>query len=79
MPQPDKSKFLAIFNSEAAEHLSKLENGLVSLEKQPNQPALIEELNREAHTLKGAARMLGFNDIQDVAQIVDGNSSTTCR
>ncbi|MFH1684616.1 MAG: hybrid sensor histidine kinase/response regulator [Candidatus Margulisiibacteriota bacterium] len=71
MAELDKSKFLAVFKTEADDHVTKLEKGLVKLEKKPKDIELINELNREAHTLKGAARMMGFIDIQDLAHKIE--------
>ena len=57
------SKYLDIFLKEAQEHLDSLQTNLLVLEKAPNNMPLIHELLRNAHTLKGSARMLGFEDI----------------
>jgi len=65
---PDVMKdLIGIFKVETQEHLTKLDNGLVELEKQPNNIDLARDLNREVHTLKGAARVFGFCEIQDIA------------
>src|SRR5205807_1051524 len=53
--------------TEAAEYLAKLTQGLLSLEKNPDQPATIEEMFRAAHTLKGVARMMGYLDIVEIS------------
>jgi len=39
----------------------------LSLEKKPSDTAMIDELFRAAHTLKGSAAMMGFQGISDVA------------
>ena len=57
------SKYLDIFLKEAHEHLDSLQTNLLVLEKEPGNKPLIHELLRNAHTLKGSARMLGFEDI----------------
>lgn len=57
------SKYLDIFLKEAREHLDSLQANLLVLEKEPGNKPLIHELLRNAHTLKGSARMLGFEDI----------------
>ncbi len=62
---------IAIFKAETEEHLIKLDNGLVELEKQPDDTELISRLNREVHTLKGAARVFGFHEIQDIAHRIE--------
>ncbi|HMK75118.1 MAG TPA: hybrid sensor histidine kinase/response regulator [Thermodesulfobacteriota bacterium] len=62
---------IAIFKAETEEHLTKLDNGLVELEKQPDNLELASSLNREVHTLKGAARVFGFYEIQDIAHRIE--------
>ena len=65
---PDVMKdLMAIFKAETEEHLTKLDNGLVELEKQPDNVELVKDLNREVHTLKGSARVFGFSEIEDIA------------
>lgn len=62
---------IAIFKVETEEHLIKLENGLVKLEKEFDNLELARSLNREVHTLKGAARVFGFSEIQEVAHRIE--------
>lgn len=57
----------SLFRIESDERLQRLDNGLLQLEKTPADAALLEELFREAHSLKGAARMLGLAEIQAMA------------
>ena len=63
----DKSSVIEFFLIEAGEHLQNLNRGLLSLEKDPTDAAMIDELFRAAHTLKGSAAMMGFQGISDVA------------
>ncbi len=56
-----------LFKSESTEHLARLDDGLLRLEKDCTDQALLEELFRESHSLKGAARMLGLSKIEIVA------------
>jgi len=60
-----------LFRIESSEHLQKLDAGLLQLEKTPSDQALIAEVFREAHSLKGSARMLGLIDIQELANKVE--------
>lgn len=53
-----------IFRTASEEHLQKLEDGLLHLEKHPDDQAQLEEVLREAHTLKGDSRMLGVDDVE---------------
>ncbi len=63
----DKSGIIEFFLVEAGEHLQNLNKGLLSLEKDPKDSAIIDELFRAAHTLKGSAAMMGFPGISEVA------------
>lgn len=57
----------SLFSIESGERLQRLDNGLLQLEKTPADHTLLEDLFREAHSLKGAARMLGLTGIQTLA------------
>ena len=63
----DDEELRVIFKSASEEHLQKLEDGFLHLEKNPNEPAILEELMRESHSLKGDAGMLGLKDISTLA------------
>ena len=63
----DKSGIIEFFLIEAGEHIQNLNKGLLSLEKNPADSSIIDELFRAAHTLKGSAAMMGFQGISDVA------------
>lgn len=56
-----------IFQVESEEIISKLNNNLLDLEKDPNNKDAILMLFRDAHTLKGASRMVGFGNVQTLA------------
>lgn len=71
MPIIEDIELRNLFRIESAEHLQKLDAGLLSLEKTPDDPLMIQEVFREAHSLKGAARMLGLIDIQGLANGVE--------
>lgn len=71
MPKIDDVELRGLFKIESAEHLQKLDAGLLQLEKMPGDKALLQEVFREAHSLKGSARMLGLIDIQTLANSVE--------
>ena len=56
-----------LFEAESTEHLVRLDDGLLRLEKNCTDQALLEEVFREAHSMKGAARMLGLSRIETSA------------
>ena len=60
-------EILNIFRSETEEIIQKMNNNLLQLETSPNNKELLVYLFRDAHSLKGAARMIGFNNIQRLA------------
>lgn len=61
------TEILKIFQAESEEIISKLNNSLLELEKNPNNKDSVLMLFRDAHTLKGASRMVGFDNIQTIA------------
>lgn len=56
-----------IFGIECSEHIQMLSEGLLRLEKDPKDSATLEEVFREAHSLKGAARMVGASNVETIA------------
>lgn len=63
----DKSKFIAQYKVEAAEHVQKISDGLIRLEKEPGNRELLETMMREAHSIKGSSTMMGFKRVADIA------------
>jgi two-component system chemotaxis sensor kinase CheA len=61
------AELLRLFKAESEEHLARLDDGLLRLEKTPADQPLLEEVFRESHSLKGAARMLGLVRIEAAA------------
>lgn len=62
---------LNIFRSESLEVLLSMDNVLLMLEKEPENTDLILQLFRYTHSLKGSARMLGFNGIQSIMHKIE--------
>jgi two-component system, chemotaxis family, sensor kinase CheA len=60
-----------VFKTSSEEHLQNLDEGLLYLEKNPNDAAKIEELLREAHSLKGDAGMLGVKDVATLSHQIE--------
>jgi two-component system chemotaxis sensor kinase CheA len=70
-PDFELSRFLQTFVTEARERLSRFEQGLVRLERDPVDTDVFNELLREAHTLKGSARMIGLMKVDGLAHRVE--------
>ncbi len=60
-----------LFKLESDEHLSVLESGLMQLEQQPDNKDILQEMFREAHSLKGSARMLGVYKVMEVSHALE--------
>ena len=67
----DKTKFIARFKAEVQEHIQKLNDGLLKLEKKPGDQSLLETLMREAHTIKGSSSMMGYKRIADITHVME--------
>jgi two-component system chemotaxis sensor kinase CheA len=67
MVEFDRTAFIAKFQEEAGEYLQRLNEGVIMLESDPDDADLIEQMLRDAHTLKGSSRMVGLIDISDIA------------
>ena len=61
------NEILNIFRVESEDIIKRLNSSLLNLEKNPSDMDLIVLLFRDAHSLKGAARMIGFNNVQNLA------------
>jgi len=57
----DMSQYLEIFIDETKEHLQGLNQSLLQLEQNPQDIAMLNEIFRVAHTLKGMAGTMGFS------------------
>ncbi|MGH7768839.1 MAG: hybrid sensor histidine kinase/response regulator [Candidatus Binatia bacterium] len=63
-------RLFQIYREECAEHIQKLNDGLLALERAPQQ-APIDEILRSAHSLKGASRMMGFKNLEMLAHYLE--------
>jgi two-component system chemotaxis sensor kinase CheA len=63
----DMAKFLARFVEEAREHITRLNQGLFTLEKTPGDSRTLDAVFRSAHTIKGSSKMMKLIRITEVA------------
>ncbi len=63
----DDPELLATFRAEVEERLASLTAGLLQLETHPAPRQVVAALFRDAHTVKGSARMLGLTGVLQVA------------
>jgi two-component system, chemotaxis family, sensor kinase CheA len=67
-------RILATFKIEAKEHLDAMSSGLLELEKTPSserQMKIIEDVFRESHSLKGAARAVNRVEVENICQLLE--------
>lgn len=64
-------EILNIFRDETDEIIQKINNNLLHLEENPENEQIIMNLFQNAHSLKGAARMVGFYNIQNIAHKIE--------
>ena len=69
--EKELNEILSIFETESDEILRNMTEALSKLEKAPKNQEYILEIFRNAHSLKGAARMLDFHNIQALAHKIE--------
>jgi two-component system chemotaxis sensor kinase CheA len=57
------TEYLDIFLDESQEHLQSINDNLLKLEQAPDDLSIVGEVFRSAHTLKGMAATMGFEDL----------------
>ncbi|MBE2929080.1 chemotaxis protein CheA [Anoxybacillus flavithermus] len=62
----DMSQYLEVFIDESREHLQTINEQLLELEKNPDDVAIVNEIFRSAHTLKGMSATMGFEDLANL-------------
>ena len=66
-PQYDES-MMGLFQVELDTHSTTLNDGLLQLEENPDDPENLEALMRAAHSIKGAARVVKLDPLVDLTQ-----------
>ena len=63
----------AIFIEETKTHLISLENGVLQLEQQPDRfnQTVVDSLFRAAHSIKAAANLLGYKNIEGLTNALE--------
>ncbi|MEB3211828.1 MAG: response regulator [Leptolyngbyaceae bacterium] len=67
MQSEQQQRIMGYFIEEAKDHLSTIEQGLLNLQGTIEDPDLVNEVFRAAHSVKGGAAMLGLDSIQQTA------------
>ncbi len=69
----DRDALLQTFLAEAEETFVNMEQALVALESRPDDGQLLHGLFRNAHTLKGAAGLVGFDAVRDLSHDLEND------
>ncbi len=64
-------ELLATFRAEVEDRLASLSAGLLELENHPSPKQLVAGLFRDAHTVKGSARMMGLQAVLETAHAAE--------
>jgi two-component system sensor histidine kinase and response regulator WspE len=67
----EQRRNLELFAEELADQLEVLNASLLQLESEPTSPGSLDSLMRAAHTVKGAARMVGLGPIESFAHAIE--------
>jgi two-component system chemotaxis sensor kinase CheA len=62
----DTNQYLDVFLDESQEHLQAINDYTLQLEVEPQNIAVVNEIFRSAHTLKGMAATMGYEDISSL-------------
>ena len=60
------NEYLNLFLEESREHLQNINEGLLKLEQNPQDEETLNEIFRSAHTLKGMAATMGYENIAEL-------------
>ncbi|AXF55776.1 chemotaxis protein CheA [Salicibibacter kimchii] len=66
-----QSNYLQLFIDEGREHVQNMNDHLLQLEKNPTALPIIEEVFRSAHTLKGMAASMEFQDLATLTHAME--------
>jgi chemotaxis protein histidine kinase CheA/CheY-like chemotaxis protein len=67
MLSEQQQRIMGYFIEEAKDHLNTIEQGLLNLQGTIDDPEMVNEVFRAAHSVKGGAAMLGLTSIQHTA------------
>ncbi|MBM7555974.1 chemotaxis protein CheA [Halanaerobacter jeridensis] len=67
----DMDEFQEMYASESREHLDILNDALLTLENDPENMEMVNESFRAAHTLKGMAGTMGFDQVSELAHAME--------
>jgi len=67
----DTSQFRDLFLSEAEDHIQRLNDNMLLLEKHVSDKKILEELMRSSHTLKSSSATMGYKDMAYLTHVME--------
>ena len=67
----DREKYTHNYLDETKEHLAVIDEGAISLEKNPGDTTALNSVLRGLHAIKGSSRMLGFSNMEQSAHAME--------
>lgn len=67
----DMSAFMGQFKEEVQELIEQTTQHLLELEKSPNATETMKEIARAVHTIKGSARLMGLEKINEITHLLE--------
>lgn len=67
----DLSKYMHIFVKDSQEHLQRMDEHLLRLERHPEDTQAIDALYRSAHSIKGMSTTMGFEELTQIAHSLE--------
>lgn len=67
----NSQELMSIFQVESEDIIERIYDELMQLEKKPDNKEISAALYRDMHSLKGAVRMVGFNNIQSIIHKIE--------
>lgn len=67
------SQIWPVFSAEAREQLQEIASGCLEMEHGTARPELVDSIRRAAHSLKGSAGSLGFEDFERLAHALESS------
>lgn len=67
----DRPELFEVFRGEVSDRLGSLGEGLLAIETDGISTPVLERISRDAHSIKGSAKLLGFTAVCDVAHAME--------
>ena len=65
------NNYREMYVSEALEHVEMINQTLLQLEEKPNERSFLDQIFRSAHTIKGMASTMGYDDTRELCKNIE--------